>query len=67
MPTTDRLTALELRVDELIGAVNALRERFDTHVDNHHSRVSTMKLGGMVGGILSLLYAAVEILRRFVL
>lgn len=65
MPPSDRLTALELRVDELVSAITGLRERLDAHISNHHSTASTLKQSGAVGALLSLLYVAVELLRRF--
>ncbi len=35
-----------------------------THLTNHHSRLSTMKQGGYIGTVLALLGAVAEILRR---
>ena len=67
MPPADRFTQLEIRVDELVGAVNGLRERLDAHIGNHHSRASTIRQGSAVGAALSLAWIAVELLRRFVL
>lgn len=56
---------IEARLDRLYEAVNALRDRLDAHLSNHHSRASTIKQSGVVGAILTLAYAAVELLRRF--
>lgn len=64
---SNRLTALEMRVDELIISVRDLRERLDAHISNHHSRLSAMKQGGIMGVTLSLVYLLVELLRRFAL
>lgn len=56
---------LELRIDRLYEMLEALQQRLDAHISNHHSKVSALRQGSVVGVGLSLLYALVELLRRF--
>ena len=42
--------------------------KIESHATNHHGRASTIKQNtGMMAGVLTVLYVAVELLRRFFL
>ena len=56
---------LEARLDRLVAAVEALRERVDAHIDNHHGRWTFWRQNTLAATLGAVLVFTVEVLRKF--
>jgi hypothetical protein len=57
----------EERHGDEAGMLQLVLTQLHEHDTNHHGRVSTIKRGGVMTAAVSLLYVAMELLRRFFL
>ncbi len=55
----------EERHGDEANMLNLVLKDLQSHLTNHHGRLSTVKQGGYIGTVLALLGAAAEVLRRF--
>ena len=65
MATTKELARLEGRIDHLVEKIERLTIRLDSHLDNHHGRVSQIKTSSVTAIIAALVAVAYELIRRF--
>ena len=66
MATKD-IARLEARIDHLAEKIVALTTRLDSHLDNHHGRISQVKTSGMTAILATLVMALWELVRHFYL